>query len=121
MIYNGGKKNPVDLYYNGSYVASANETLTKVRIENISTSDGKEWKIKWLGDDVIELIKDNGKYTIKDNYSGISKTFDDEYLTFEEMEDAMKFFTGLDFKVSEQYGITSLKCRYAWWNWYTRL
>lgn len=101
IAYIGGKYTPVDLYYNGVYVTTANETIKKVKVEKISTSDGKEWKIKWYGDDVVELNQKNEKYIIKDNYSGISKIFDSKYLTFEEMEDTMKYFTGLEFKINK--------------------
>lgn len=102
MIYTGGKTTPTNLYYNGEFVASADPFLETVREETVTTSDNKKWKIKWFGHDVVETIENGIQYIIKDNYSGLDKTYYEEYIPCEEVLESLKYFTGMDYKIENE-------------------
>ena len=94
MVYTGRE---TDLYYNEEFVVSIDSSIKTVKEETITTSNNKKWKIKWFGNDVVEMTREGTQRIIKDNYSGISKTYDKEYIPYEELLKDLKYFTSLNY------------------------
>ena len=109
-FYIHSSNKPIQIYYNGEYFMTPNNTITTVKKEKLYTPDGKEWNVKWFGIDVVDLVReDDGTQKIVDYYQEKEYTFDSNYVTSEEASKILKeLFPYMDYEFT--YNGTNVMC-----------